>query len=103
MKYHNIKTEYNGVKYDSRREADFAMELDWRVKAKDIKGWERQIRIPLIVNGKKICVYVMDFVITNNDNSLEYVEVKGFKTAVWKLKYKLFEALYPELKKLIVT
>ncbi len=103
MKYHNIKTEYKGVKYDSRREAEYAMELDWRVKAKDIKSWEGQEKIPMIVNGKKICTYIIDFVIIHNDGSLEYVEVKGFKTAVWRLKYKLFEALYPELKKLIVT
>lgn len=103
MKYHNIKTEYKGVKYDSRREAEYAMELDWRVKAKDIKSWKGQEKIPMIVNDKKICTYIIDFVIIHNDGSLEYVEVKGFKTAVWRLKYKLFEALYPELKKLIVT
>lgn len=103
MKYHNIKTEYKGVKYDSRRESEYAMELDWRVKANDIKSWKGQGKIPMIVNGKKICTYIIDFVITHNDGSLEYVEVKGFKTAVWRLKYKLFEALYPELKKLIVT
>jgi len=36
----------------------------------------------------------MDFVVTHNDGSLEYVEVKGFQTEVWRLKWKIFEAIF---------
>lgn len=98
----NHPTEYGGVKYHSKREADYAAELDLRTRGKDIGGWERQVRIPLIVEGKMIADYVIDFVIQHKDGPLEYVEVKGHETAVWKLKWKLFEALYPDLKKTII-
>jgi hypothetical protein len=31
-KYNNVRTEYNGIKYDSKLEAQTAEELDWRLK-----------------------------------------------------------------------
>jgi hypothetical protein len=95
----NRKTEFAGDIYHSKREADYAAELSYACAGRDIKGWERQVRLPLIVNGTKIAVYAIDFVIEHLDGSKEYIEVKGFETPVWKLKWKLFEALYPELKK----
>lgn len=98
----NRLTDYGGVKYHSKKEADYAAELNLRMRGKDIKGWERQVRIPMIVSGKKICDYVMDFEILHNNNTIEYIEVKGFETPVWKLKWKLLEALYPDYKKTIV-
>ena len=38
-----------------------------------------------------------NFKITHNDGGIEYVEVKGFETEVWRLKWKLFEALIREI------
>lgn len=96
-KYHNQSAVYNDVRYDSKKEARYAEDLDWRVKGKDIKGWERQKRISLDVNGKHIANYYIDFVVHHNDGSREYVEVKGFATEVWRLKWKLFEALIDEI------
>lgn len=92
-KYNAKPTCYNGIKYHSKLEAKYAQDLDWRLKAKDIKSWKRQVKISLDVNGKHICNYYIDFVITHNDDSIEYIEVKGFETQVWKLKWKLFQAL----------
>ena len=97
-KYNNTKSQYNGQFYHSQKEALKARELDLLIKAGKIKSWKSQVRIPLDVNGVHICRYVCDFLITHNDNSLEYLEVKGFWTATAKLKVKLFKALYPELK-----
>jgi hypothetical protein len=96
-KYHSTKAEYNGFVYHSKKEAAYAQELDLRVKAKDIRSWERQKRLSLDVNGFHICDYVIDFVIHNNDNSRTYVEVKGFETREWHLKWKLTEALMPTI------
>ena len=93
-KYGAKRTEHNGIQYHSKKEAGYAVELDLRLKAGDIKGWERQVKIPLDVNGYHIANYMIDFVITHNDGVKEYVEVKGFETEVWRLKWKLFEALY---------
>lgn len=92
------KQEYNGFQYDSGFEANYAMELDLRVKAKDIKGYDKQINLDLMVNGYVVCQYRIDFIVYHNDGMIEYVETKGYPTREWKLKWKLFEALYtPEI------
>lgn len=96
-KYHNKTRHYGGHTYDSIKEAQYAEDLDWRIKAKEIKGWERQVKIPLAVNGKHICNYYVDFKIIHNDDGVEYVEVKGFATQLWNLKWKLFEALIEDI------
>lgn len=93
-KYHAKSSIYNGIYYHSQLEAAYAQELDLRLKAKDIKKWERQIPLDLSVNGFKICRYIMDFRLTHNDGSVELVETKGFETDVWRMKFKLLEAIY---------
>jgi hypothetical protein len=95
-KYGNVPTEYDGITYDSAAEARYAQQLDIRMKAKDIVGWGRQQRIPLVVNRVRICTMVVDFWICHRDHRRENVEIKGFETAVYKLKRKLFEALTGE-------
>ena len=92
-KYGAIAKEYNGIIYHSKLEAQYAAELDLRLKAKEIKGWRRQVKISLDVNGFHICNYYIDFVIEHKDGTEEYVEVKGFQTEIWRLKWKLTEAL----------
>jgi hydrogenase maturation factor len=94
IKYKNKRTVYNGITYHSQKEARFAALLDMQVKLKQIKGYERQVRIPLIVNNTRICVYIVDFVIMHIDNTLEYIDVKGYETPEFRLKWKLFNALY---------
>lgn len=101
-KYKNKKTVYNGNKYDSKKEAKYAYQLNLRLRAKDIKKWQRQVRMPIYINNKKICVYILDFKITHNDNSIEFVDVKGFETDVFKLKKKMFEAYYPQYRLSII-
>ena len=96
-KYGNRKASYNGVVYHSQLEAEYAQDLDLRVKAKDIKSWERQVKLSLDVNGVHICNYFIDFLIHHNDGSREYVEAKGFPTDLWRLKWKLTQALWDEI------
>lgn len=92
-KYNAKSSEYNGIMYHSMKEAGYAMELDLRVKAKEIKKWRRQEKISLDVNGYHIANYYIDFVITHNDGTEEFIEVKGFETEIFRLKWKLTEAL----------
>lgn len=93
-KYGAKPTIYNGIKYHSKFEAEYAKSLDWRLKAKDIKEWSRQIKIPLDVNGEHICNYFIDFGIIHNNGVFQLAEIKGMETATWKLKWKLFLATY---------
>ena len=92
-KYHNKFTEYGGATYHSKKEATYAQWMD-------IQGiaFQRQVRYPLTVNGVLIATYIADFLVGE-----EVVEVKGFWTPLAKLKWKLFCALYPDLKKKVVT
>jgi len=101
-KYGAKIAEYNGVKYHSKAEARYAYELDLRRAARDIRDWEGQIRFDLVVNGVKVCRYTIDFKITHNDDSIEYVEVKGVRERSWVMKHKLWQALNPDLKCTIV-
>lgn len=87
---------YKGRRFDSKFEAGYAQELDLSLKAKDIKSYQEQVNIPLIVNGYIVCDYRIDFIVYHNDGAIEYVETKGVPTDVWKFKWKLFEALYSE-------
>lgn len=68
------------------------------MSARDVKerveSWERQIRIPIIVNDIKVCDHVVDFLVRYADGRKELVEVKGMETDVFKLKLKLLRATF---------
>lgn len=93
-KFNNVRQTYEGFSYDSKAEADYAMELDLRLKGKDIKEWDRQFKVSIDVNGKHICNYYVDFRILHNDDSYELIEIKGMETTVWRLKRKLLEIIW---------
>ena len=98
-KYKNRRTEYNGVMYDSKKEADVARELDIMVRAKEIREYKRQVTFNLYgINNGFICNHRVDFVITDNDGSKAVWEVKGLETKDWVIKKKLFEDNYPYMK-----
>lgn len=97
-KYGNKRTKVTGgVTYDSKGEAGYANHLSMLVYAKEIKSWERQIRIELRAGGHKVCTYVMDFLVHNNDGSITLTEYKGYATDLWKMKWRLLECTLPEV------
>lgn len=96
-KYHNKKTEVNGVLFDSKKEANRYQELLFLYSQGKISHLELQPRFPFIINEKKICTYVADFIYLDKDKNCYIVEdVKGFKTDVYKIKSKLFKAIYSD-------
>lgn len=97
-KYKAVKQTFNGRSYHSKKEAAFAQELHLRKLAGEITEIIPQYPLRLYVNGKKICNYFMDFKVIYPDESVELIEVKGFETDVWRLKWKLTEALLDELE-----
>jgi len=86
---------YNGVVYDSKAEALHAFKLDGLKATGKILGWERQARIPLRVYDTLVCTMVIDFRIINREGPDHYEEIKGWETPEYKIKLKLFRALYP--------
>ena len=97
-KYHNKTQHYNGRNYDSKLEAHYAEELDWRKKAGEIKEIIPQFRIQIKVNETHIANYYIDFKLIMSDDSVQFHEVKGFETEVWRLKWKLCQALADEIE-----
>ena len=87
---------FDGIKYDSNFESKYAQELGFRVAAGDIREWSRQERIDLRAYGVHICFYKVDFTVVHNDDSIEYIECKGFVTDLWRFKWRLFEAMMNE-------
>ena len=104
-KYHSKKTEYKGIVYDSKFEAERAYQLDMLQRAGKIKDLERQKRFILqdgYINNQKQKIrpisYIADFVYTDK-NGTKYVEdVKSpaTRTAEYRIKKKMFEYKYPE-------
>lgn len=93
---------YDGRVYDSAREMVRAQELDLLKMDGTVQAWWNQYRVPLVVNGKTVCVYVADFRVLYPDSHYELEEVKGCETREWKLKHKLFRALYPKVKLVVL-
>lgn len=101
-KYNAKKVEIDGIKFDSKSEGEYYLHLKQQVTERQILGFERQKRMLLQegfsvegVKGKiRPIFYVVDFIITENDGTLTYVDVKGMETDVFKLKKKLFMKRY---------
>lgn len=98
-KYRNVWTVYKGRKYQSKAEANHAAHLDLMKSARGpekVKRWKPQVRVPLKVNGKLVCTYVLDFHVHYEDGREEWHEVKGVMTDAARIKIALFRAIYPD-------
>jgi hypothetical protein len=96
-KYGATKVVMGGEKFDSKAEYRRYLELVLLQKAKTISELERQTKYVMMVAGVKICTYIPDFRYLEAGKVI-LEDVKGFKTPVFRLKEKLFKALYPELE-----
>jgi len=94
-KYHNRKTSYEGITFDSRKEANRYQELLLMQRAGLIRNIELQPRYDLIVNSQKIGFYKADFRYDMVDTGDVVVEdAKGVRTPVYQIKKRLIKALY---------
>ena len=101
-KYNNKKPIVDGIKFDSKKEARFYQNLKLLKAAGEVKDFELQPKFVLLekdkdrVTGRGI-KYIADFKITYSNGSVEVVDVKGYKTQVYKLKKKLLLKKYPDI------
>lgn len=95
-KYNAVRQTYNNYNYDSKREARHAFDLDCLIKEGEVTKWQRQYKIEIVINGKLICNYYIDFKVWYSDGRIEYHEVKGAETQLWRLKWKLSKVLHPD-------
>ena len=125
-RYYHKKTEVDGIKFDSQTEAEYYEYLKEQLNKKKIKKFEMQQEFVLqnkflLIDGKRIdeghkdfkklqranpgCTikaikYVADFVVYHSDGRVQVIDVKGQKTADFKLKEKMFNYMYPQNNKL---
>jgi hypothetical protein len=100
-KYGNKKTIVDGIKFDSKKEAQRYCDLKMLLNHRDIEDLVLQPRFDICPthkwNGKtqRKKSYVADFKYTMN--GVEIVEdVKGMRTALYILKRSLFLTQYPQ-------
>lgn len=89
-----------GHPHDSRLEARHCDRLHLMARDKNmgIAEIQRQVTFLLVVNGVRVAGHRVDFLLTYKDGGKEVIESKGFETPEWRIKHKLFEALYPKIK-----
>lgn len=101
-KYRAKKTEIDGIKFDSKKEAKRYIVLKALESNGEIKNLTLQPKFLLQEgfrkNGKayRKIEYVADFMYQQG-GKLIVEDVKGMKTDVYKLKQKLFEKRYQDL------
>ena len=96
-KYGNVKTEVDGIRFDSKREAIYYQELKLRKMAKEVSHYVLQPRFVLqdgfksSVTGKAVrkLEYVADFLEFRSNGEVVIVDVKGRKTRDFTIKYKI--------------
>lgn len=100
-KYGAKKTVIDGITFDSKAEGEYYLHLKERWREMEIESFHCQ---PIFIlqeafekDGKKFrrIDYRADFAILHNDKTVEIIDVKGFETADFKIKRKLFEKKYP--------
>lgn len=104
-KFRNQKTEVDGIIFDSKAEARYYQTLKAYEKIGMVNGLKLQPAFELQPaytkkNGEKIkaIVYKADFEYYDQNGNRVIVDVKGYKTEVYRMKKKIFEYKYPDLE-----
>jgi len=84
------RTETDGIKFSSKKEAAYYQKLQMLKQSGQILFFLRQVPFHL-PGGVR---YVVDFAIFWADGDVEFIDVKGFKTPEYIAKKKMVEDLY---------
>jgi hypothetical protein len=96
-KFGNVWTEVDGIKFQSKAEANYYGKLKILLRAGKIKDFKRQVVYRIVVNSVFICSYRCDFLIFYNNGTHSIIDVKGEATEnlyVFQIKKKLLFACY---------
>ena len=89
-KYNAIKTECDGIKFDSKKEAQYYRDLKLRKAVGEVIQYLRQVPFHL-PGGVR---YIVDFMEFHSDGTVHFVDVKGMQTKDFIMKKKMVESLY---------
>jgi hypothetical protein len=93
-KYNSRHVLLDGHRFDSQAEADRYDDLKLFQRIGVVADLVVHPRYGLEVAGVKICTYEADFSYRDEFGNFIVEDVKGVETAVFKIKAKLFKALY---------
>jgi len=89
-KFNAIPVEFDGIRFDSKKEGRYYNELKMRLKG-DVLFFLRQVPFDL-PGGVK---YRVDFEVFYKDGTVEFIDVKGHRTKDYIMKKKMVESMYP--------
>jgi len=90
-KYKAVPVEFDGIRFDSKKEGRYYLELKLRVSAGEVIFFLRQT--PFHLPGRT--TYRIDFQEFHSDGTIHFIDVKGFKTKDFIKAKKQVEDLYP--------
>lgn len=90
-KFNATRTDIDGITFASKKEAAYYQQLMLAERSGELLFHLRQV--PLFLRGG--VRYVVDFVEFWRSGEVRFVDVKGFKTPMYKAKKKIAEATYP--------
>ena len=89
-KYNAVSVEFDGIRFDSKKEGRYYNELKLRVASGEVVFFLRQT-VFHIGGG----TYRVDFQEFHSDGTVHFVDVKGMQTTAFKKSKKQVEAMYP--------
>lgn len=101
-KYKAQKCEYNGIKFDSKKEMKRYQDLELMLHSGEISDLQLQVPFvlyPLIPKMFRAISYVADFVYKDASGSVIVEDSKGFRTRDYKIKKRLMYEVHKILIK----
>ena len=96
-KFGNTPVVIDGIKFQSTLEGVHYNMLKMQLLAGEISDLDLQHEMPLKVANKLICTYIADYYYYDKACQKWVIsDAKGIETDVFKIKWKLAKALYPE-------
>lgn len=96
-KYNAKKTVIDDITFDSIAESKYYLYLKEKQEKGEIQAFNLQpvftLQEGFRKNGKWVrpILYIADFEVLHNDETVEIIDIKGQLTPVFQLKYKMFE------------
>ncbi len=90
-KFHAQRTDVDGVKFSSKKEARYYQQLLLAEKSGELLFFLRQVPFHLAGGVRYVC----DFAEFWKNGEVRFVDSKGFRTPMFIAKKKMVEASYP--------
>jgi hypothetical protein len=95
------KLDINGIRFDSKMEAEYYLILKSKLERGEIEGLTLQPKYVLQDDPK--IQYIADFEVMHHGGEAETIDVKGMETSAFKMKKKMFSKVYEDRKLTLIT